>query len=431
MKKILLFTDLNKLDRRVLEPCNYKMLWNDYCQQQGGNTGNKLFTLAVEKLLLRDDVTYQHYDRTMTKDYINHNFDIILIPMANILNPHPTVKREMEELAQFFNDIKVRTYIIGIGAQVATYDDLDKLCIEIREPATRFLSAIYNTGGECALRGEFTNEVFKTLGFNSAVVTGCPSIYQLGRNIEIKKKKIEEKDFKASLNGDVLYLQEANILRYLRARNVFFVDQNEFIDILYDPEYNFTIEQVIKKYTYDALKALTEKRVKLYYDIPTWIKFFKQQNIDFSFGSRIHGNIIALLSGTPAMVFCRDTRTREMAEFFKIPHVEKVDKHTSLYDLFCQADYEEFNSNFSTHYDAYERFYVDNDILPSIGEGIDNYNKWYNNVKYEMFESGALKDNTKKIQEIVYKHAMASRLIDSKYYYGRKAKRLIKDGNSR
>ena len=131
------------------------------------------------------------------------------------------------------------------------------------------------------------------------------------------------------------------------------------------------------------------------------------------------------------MVFCRDTRTREMAEFFKIPHVEKVDKHTSLYDLFCQADYEEFNSNFSTHYDAYERFYVDNDILPSIGEGIDNYNKWYNNVKYEMFESGALEDNTKKIQEIVYKHAMASRLIDSKYYYGRKAKRLIKDGNSR
>ena len=231
MKKILLFTDLNKLDRRVLEPCNYETLWNDYCQQQGGNTGNKLFTLAVEKLLLRDDVTYQHYDRTMTKDYINHNFDIVLIPMANILNPHPTVKREMEELAQFFNDIKVRTYIIGIGAQAATYDDFDKLCKEIREPATRFLSAIYNTGGECALRGEFTNEVFKALGFNSAVVTGCPSIYQLGRNIEIKKKKIREKEFKASLNGDVLYLQEANILRYLRARNVFFVDQNEFIDI--------------------------------------------------------------------------------------------------------------------------------------------------------------------------------------------------------
>ena len=40
---------------------------------------------------------------------------------------------------------------------------------------------------------------------------------------------------------------------------------------------------------------------------------------DFTFGTRIHGNIAALLAGTPSYVFAHDTRTLELAQYFGIP----------------------------------------------------------------------------------------------------------------
>lgn len=54
----------------------------------------------------------------------------------------------------------------------------------------RFISTIYKTGGQFALRGWFTAEFFKKLGFDNPAVVGCPSLYQLGRNLKITKKKL-------------------------------------------------------------------------------------------------------------------------------------------------------------------------------------------------------------------------------------------------
>ena len=39
-----------------------------------------------------------------------------------------------------------------------------------------------------------------------------------------------------------------------------------------------------------------------------------------SFGTRIHGNIAALIAGTPAFVLAHDARTLELARYFEIPH---------------------------------------------------------------------------------------------------------------
>ncbi len=61
---------------------------------------------------------------------------------------------------------------------------------------------------------------------------------------------------------------------------------------------------------------------------------------DFSFGSRIHGNIAAVLAGTPAYVLAHDSRTLELARYFEIPHavLPDVPPDVDAADLYAAAD---------------------------------------------------------------------------------------------
>lgn len=61
-----------------------------------------------------------------------------------------------------------------------------------------------------------------------------------------------------------------------------------------------------------------EDKVRVYIDPVTRIDDLR--GFDFSFGSRIHGNIAALPAGTPATVLCGDWRTLELCRYFEIPH---------------------------------------------------------------------------------------------------------------
>jgi hypothetical protein len=45
----------------------------------------------------------------------------------------------------------------------------------------------------------------------------------------------------------------------------------------------------------------------------------------FCLGTRIHGTVAALVSGTPALLIAHDARTQEMAEKMSIPHVLSSD----------------------------------------------------------------------------------------------------------
>ena len=60
-----------------------------------------------------------------------------------------------------------------------------------------------------------------------------------------------------------------------------------------------------------------------------------------SIGCRIHGNIAAVLAGTPALVFTIDTRTEELCRYHNIPFIpaERIDENTRLRDLYERADF--------------------------------------------------------------------------------------------
>jgi hypothetical protein len=70
-----------------------------------------------------------------------------------------------------------------------------------------------------------------------------------------------------------------------------------------------------------------------------WIQFMSRQQL--SVGCRIHGNIAAVLAGTPALVFTIDTRTEELCRYHNIPFIpaSRIDENTRLRDLYEGTDF--------------------------------------------------------------------------------------------
>ena len=87
-----------------------------------------------------------------------------------------------------------------------------------------------------------------------------------------------------------------------------------------------------------------ERRTRLYLDPWPWIRYLREA--DFSFGTRIHGNIAALLAGTPAYVFAHDSRTFELARYFGIPHRAMRDAPADVdpAELYAEADFTALNA---------------------------------------------------------------------------------------
>ena len=354
MKKVLLY-----LNKEIFEPTNYKLLPYDF-DLYGGNTGNLLFFQASRQYLLNAGIDFDYYCQDMTINEINENYRCIILPTANLLSTNKKVRQRMRNYTELFSRSKIPVFILGIGAQAPDYNSLPDLYQTIKNDASAFIKTVYETGGQFSLRGYFTEELFKKLGFQQAVVTGCPSLYQHGRDLQVTTDKVKLSDFKPLINGTVEYLSTPKIRQFFKDYpQSQYLDQDQFLDILYK-EFPLelsrkTMAKLLKKYSAAGLKLVTEKRLNLFADLPVWKKYIKDNQFNFAFGQRIHGNIISVLSNVPAVVHQHDSRTRELAEFFEIPTVSSTDGK-SLYEIYENADYSRFNRNFAAKYDNFAGF---------------------------------------------------------------------------
>lgn len=363
-KNILLLYDNRELDRQVLRPVNYNTFEEEWIRQNGGNSGNKLFNTAVEQYLTKEDIEYAYYTGREPVEEINEKYDLAIFTTANIFNAHPRIRKELDVFAETIGKFKIPVYILGCGLQCASYDDIGSLAEEIGDSARAFLQAIYRTGGELAIRGYATKEFLDRVMPNTAVVTGCPSFYQRGSRIRISNDKVSEEQFKPAINGNLKYLKQIGMLHvFEQYKNSIYMDQDEFAEVLYfHSRKRSNTTELVRKKTLCGVKLLVQDRVRLFYDVPVWLSSFQRQQISFSCGSRIHGNIAATLAGIPAMVIYRDARTRELAEFFELPNQAKYNRNKSLYEIYLEADYTAFNRKFAGKFQAFENFMVSHGI---------------------------------------------------------------------
>ncbi len=335
------------------------------------NVGNRLWFQGLISEIESPNNHLEYFSPSMSKDYINESYDFIIAPMANVFAKG--FRELLESLAERFRGIKIPVYVIACGVQADHYDQLGEICSELKEPASKFIASVYNTGGEFALRGHFTKEFFDRLGFSSAVVTGCPSIYQRGRNLRITEEKVSSEQFRPLLNGNPVHYPEL----FRTYPNAEFFDQSTYFHELLDPNFfggavqgGERLRRMVKKYGLETTTYLLQDRIKLIPDMNTWREYLIHGKFSLSYGSRIHGSIMPILAGIPAVLECRDARTREMAEFFDIPCVapEEHKKYSSLYELYQETSYASFNANFAARFDAYEAFLRRFGIVEHINE---------------------------------------------------------------
>ena len=333
------------------------------------NIGNRLWLQGLMSVIDTGENQYVYRTPEMSADEINDQFDFIILPEANLLSER--YQGSMKEYIAAFSRIKIPVYIIACGAEAPSFEALDDLVKNIGDVSSRFIETIYNTGGEFALRGEFTKALFDRLGFSGAVVTGCTSLYQMGRAFHVPGVNQNE-DIRPIFNGRISTVQ-ALMKAWPQSEHM---DQEAFLHALYMPKGNkLKYKDLLALYRRHGLYAtelLRDDRIRLVPDMYNWHTYMAHSNANYSFGTRIHGNIMAIMSGIPATVVAIDSRTREMAEFFNLPYIIHKRGHSyspeELQACYTEADYSKFNETFSTKYDAFAKFLIDHQIVSHLNE---------------------------------------------------------------
>jgi hypothetical protein len=116
---------------------------------------------------------------------------------------------------------------------------------------------------------------------------------------------------------------------------------------------------------------ISEGRVRFFLDPTTWMEHLA--GYDFSFGSRIHGNIAALLAGTPALVLAHDSRTLELARYHEIPYRLITDDpdHIDAAQLYADADWEPLNAGHAARWQVFRDFLGQHGLRTVYDDGED------------------------------------------------------------
>jgi hypothetical protein len=310
----------------------------------GNNAGNLVFIQATHRILSARDVEIEAGDFTMdprAAPRVNERFDACVIPLANAFRV--SYRKSLARMVEFIERLTIPVVILGVGAQ-----SNNRFSFDYQKPieplVRRFVTAVLERGPTIGVRGELTAEYLRGLGYRDVEVIGCPSMFLHGDRLEVTKKAPTlERDAPISLNvtpyvTDMAPIITSHVVRYPR--------------LTYIPQDLHTLGVMVRggetgqpdvpdrRMPFHTDHPLfQQRRVRFYVEPWPWIDDLRLAH--FSFGTRIHGNITALLAGTPAYVFAHDSRTLELARYFEIPHrlMRDVPADVDAADLYAEADY--------------------------------------------------------------------------------------------
>ena len=290
---------------------------------------------------------------------IDDEFDHLALPFANAFRTGYIPALEI--LSEVIERLHIPVTVIGVGAQLEHQDgdSATQVSAKLAEPVTRFARAVLDHSAKIGVRGEFTRAYLATLGFGDehVEVIGCPSLLDRPELLVEKPLQQLERDARLSFNSPQHLAPMAEALQWHLERypDFHFVQQDhrELAVMMWGEPNRSRVLAPFPSVAGDPMYA--DDRVRFFLDPAPWERYLAQK--DFSFGSRIHGNIAALRAGTPATVLAFDSRTLELAEYHRIP-VERVTDATVVRaaELYERADFTEFHAVQRENFERYTRF---------------------------------------------------------------------------
>jgi hypothetical protein len=324
----------------------------------GNNAGNLIFLHAAHRLLAVRDAEIEAGGMSFGPGQataVNERFDVFVLPLANAFRN--SFRVHLERMTRFIERLTIPVVVLGVGAQSDARYDFGRIR-PIEDAVRRFVTAVLERAPSIGVRGELTADYLQTLGFRDVEVIGCPSMFLHGDRLDVLKRQ-PGLDAASRISINVSPYVKAMgpiVMSHLeRYPNLTYVAQDrDTLGLLLRgperPSVGPTDDPIPRHASHPLFR---QRRVRFYVEPWPWIDDLRQ--IDFSFGTRIHGNIAALLAGTPAYVFAHDSRTLELARYFAIPHrpMKEVPPDVDAAQLYAEAD---FTSLVDGHAGRFARF---------------------------------------------------------------------------
>jgi Polysaccharide pyruvyl transferase len=320
-----------------------------------GNNGNIIHAAAARRIIGR----YVEYEKAgewtdVQIDHLRSTNSHLVYVTANLIRigvsgNHPSIKDLIASqvvLAKNIERAALPVVVFGLGSQTG----LDTPSEFAVAPETiRLLKVISDHSRKIAVRGEFTAEACLRLGIKNVEVIGCQSMFW-----HLQPRFASELSNPAIGNPTQIIFNftygppEAALIRQAIESGFDVIGQGNVIEeevktgtVFSSLDFGWEVGTAIKRGLIDQKKY--EEWIKAHFyqfrHPGPWLDHMRRYS--FSYGTRLHGNMAAMIAGTRALWIVHDMRTKEVCDHFRLPCVglEDVRNGVNLEALFDRADF--------------------------------------------------------------------------------------------
>lgn len=339
----------------------------------GMNTGNLMFMEAIFSLIGGD---LSQIKFNFDPKFVNKNYDSVVVPAANWLNSYS----DWDFLTQKLLELEIPVTVIGLGLQADVYD-LEK--VQVSDSARRLAQFFSQSSSLISVRGNFTRDWLLSIGIDNVVTTGCPSIYMNNFNqSEVPPGgKIVFQGTRYSISNKFLDTNSINRRMYKFAASfncpMIYQSEPEEIELLTSHVSAVSLgsdkqNQLMSLYDCSTIKELDNflsTKGNVFYDLQSWSNFLGRNKAVI--GTRLHGSILALNTGRPAILVPHDSRTAEVASFAGIqslhgPTVRDCQTLQELEALFAIDNVQRYQDIRSKNQATFVQFLKDSNLIPNV-----------------------------------------------------------------
>ncbi len=365
MNKVLIRAGISPLDSFSPE----KMIARNSI---GNNVGNLIYQYGVFRTLTSEnlEVVPDYYGVENGKiklndaEKINDNYIAYVCPFADAFRPN--FIKNLKLYTRLIKKLEIPFIVAGIGVKTSI-EKLNNKNFSFDKEVRDFINAINGTGTIVGVRGEITADYLKNLGFEENtdfMITGCPSMFTFGKHLKINTNKITYKST-ASINSSLK--SSKSIIKFISKSS------EEFYKYYFLPQWlsEFHLSYLggpklkkKNKFYPTNLKSKMYQNNNVYFPINAkgWINFLKK--VDFSFGTRLHGNIAATLAGTPSITIVKDGRMKEVADYHNLTRInsKEIKKFDSIFELINNVNFNSPEKDHEKRFKNYLKFWEKNGI---------------------------------------------------------------------